>query len=56
MKRRKKKRGFKIALKIQICTGPVTHQSGAGPHEDRRTKRQRTRHAQLRKIFNTDGQ
>ena len=45
----KKKRGFTITIKVKKRTGPIPRQTGAGAHEDRRTKRNRTRAEQNRK-------
>jgi hypothetical protein len=44
----RKKRGFTIAIKVKSRTGHVPRQTGAGAHEDRRTKRNRTRAEQNR--------
>ena len=39
-------------LPSQIAKGHSPHKSGAGKHLDKRTKRLRTRGAQLRRLFN----
>jgi len=47
----KKKRGFTIEIKVKHRTGHSPRPTGAGAHEDKRTKRQRTRAAQRRKAL-----
>jgi len=47
----KKKRGFTITVKVPKRTGHVPPRSGAGVHEDRRTKRNRTRERRIMKAM-----
>ena len=44
-----KKRGFTITIKSKKRTGHTPRRTGAGAHEDQRTKRNRTRAEQTRK-------
>ena len=44
-----KKRGFTITIKPTKRTGHAPKRSGAGTHEDKRTKRCRTREEQNKK-------
>ena len=46
----KKKRGFTIKIKVKNRTGHSPRPTGAGVHEDRRTKRNRTRKQQTEKV------
>jgi len=43
------KRGFTITIKVKNRTGHSPRPTGAGTHEDKRTKRCRTRDDQVRK-------
>jgi len=44
-------RSFTIKIKQNKRKGHQSHRSGAGQHQDRRTKRQRTRQAQSKKAI-----
>jgi len=45
----RKSRSFVITIRVKHRTGHSPHRSGAGVHEDKRTKRCRTRDDQNRK-------
>jgi len=45
------KRGFTITIKVKKRTGHVPRRSGAGTHEDSRTKRNRTRERRIQKAM-----
>jgi hypothetical protein len=46
---KRKKRSFVIVLKLASRLGHTPHRSGSGIHQDRRTKRNRTRATQKEK-------
>ena len=45
------KRSFTITIKVKKRTGHTPRRSGAGVHEDRRTKRNRTRERRIQKAM-----
>ena len=51
----KKKRGFTISIKVKNRTGHIPRPTGAGVHEDKRTKRNRTRSQQQRTSLQDGG-
>lgn len=58
-KKRKRKKRSKMKIKIVVEEKPLRkghspHRSGAGSHEDRRKKRQKTRGDKLRKILSEE--
>ena len=46
-----KKKSIMITIKVKKRTGHIPRPSGAGVHEDRRTKRNRTRQKQNQKVL-----
>jgi len=46
-----KKRGFTITIKTKKRTGHSPRRTGAGVHEDKRTKRNRTRERRIMKAL-----
>ena len=52
---KKKDRSFTIEIKVKNRTGHIPRPSGAGVHEDKRTKRKRTRSAQNQIACNASG-
>jgi len=48
------KRGFTITVKVKQRMGHIPRPTGAGVHEDKRTKRNRTRAEQNRKACDGD--
>ncbi|MDR0328305.1 MAG: hypothetical protein LBI05_08430 [Planctomycetaceae bacterium] len=49
---KRKRRGFTIKIKVPKRTGHSPRPTGAGVHEDSRTKRNRTRERQVQKAVN----